>query len=129
MTPDELREACFNIFIFIDAKGGTGGGIFRFMYAQFLVEAADILKDNRLLSISEKLCTAGDRWQEIAQRFVQASESPDPAAALPGIAPILRAIADQEQAIWESLQKLKSLEIFEAKGSETFISLRGKATD
>jgi hypothetical protein len=32
MDEGQLRYACFNIFIFIDAQGGTGGGIFRYMY-------------------------------------------------------------------------------------------------
>ena len=27
--------ACFNGFIFIDATGGSGGGIFRYMYGRY----------------------------------------------------------------------------------------------
>jgi hypothetical protein len=35
MNADELRWALFNTFIFINAKGGNGGGIFRFMFSRF----------------------------------------------------------------------------------------------
>ncbi len=45
---------------------GTGGGGFRFMYAAFLQEAAAILKDDRLLGLSERMTAIGDRWREFA---------------------------------------------------------------
>ncbi len=45
---------------------GTGGGGFRFMYAAFLQEAAGILKDDRLLGLSERMTMIGDRWRDFA---------------------------------------------------------------
>ncbi len=36
LDPAALRRTCFNVAMFIDHRGGTGGGIFRYMYASFL---------------------------------------------------------------------------------------------
>lgn len=60
MSNEQLRATCFNIFIFIDAVGGTGGGIFRYMYARFLSEAARITGDERLLEAGEEMRLIGD---------------------------------------------------------------------
>lgn len=45
---------------------GTGGGGFRFMYAAFLQEAADILGKDRLLDISQAMTDTGDQWRKVA---------------------------------------------------------------
>ncbi len=45
---------------------GTGGGGFRFLYATFLQEAAGILGDERLESLSWEMRENGDRWREIS---------------------------------------------------------------
>ena len=39
---------------------GTGGGGFRFIYAAFLEKAAEILQDDRLIALSEKITLSGD---------------------------------------------------------------------
>ena len=74
MDDDELRWTCFNCFIFIDAKGGTGGGIFRYMYSRFLKEAAAILGDERLVEAGDKVRGIGDRWQDVAGIFKRAAD-------------------------------------------------------
>lgn len=45
---------------------GTGGGGFRFLYAAFLEEAADIMQNDQLLAVSEKMTKAGDLWRDSA---------------------------------------------------------------
>ena len=40
MDADALRWALFNTYIFISPVGGSGGGIFRYMFSRFLREAA-----------------------------------------------------------------------------------------
>jgi hypothetical protein len=106
MDQEELRWACFNNFIFIDATGGTGGGIFRYMYARFLKEAADITGDQRLANCGDALRAVGDRWQEVAEGFKAAYEAPDPADRLPEIVAPLPEIADREEAIWTELREM-----------------------
>ncbi len=45
---------------------GTGGGGFRFIYAAFLQEAAEILKNEKLLELSSNCTHIGDLWRDFA---------------------------------------------------------------
>ena len=104
MENDELRRTCFNTFIFIDAMGGTGGGIFRYMYSRFLEEAAALTGEGRLEEIGGTMREIGDHWQEVAGIFKQsAAKDVEPKEILPETTTLLLEIADQEERIWELL--------------------------
>lgn len=45
---------------------GTGGGGFRFIYAAFLQEAAEVLNNDKLLDLSRRCTVAGDLWRNFA---------------------------------------------------------------
>ena len=45
---------------------GTGGAGFRFMYAAFLQEAAEVLQNKNLLVLSKEMTAIGDLWREFA---------------------------------------------------------------
>jgi hypothetical protein len=86
---------------------GTGGGGFRFMYSAFLQEAGGILKEDRLLEISEKMTSAGDRWREFAvigSRICKNRASPSESYS--AMADILRDCAERESEIFEELRTL-----------------------
>ncbi len=45
---------------------GTGGGLCRPLFAEFLSEAGTALKDERLLSLSQRYAEIGAKWSELA---------------------------------------------------------------
>lgn len=106
MSAEEMRWSCFNAHIFIDAQGGTGGGIFRYMYARFLQEAAEITQEPELHLISQRLNSVGDQWQEIAEIFKQGADLEDPASILPETSSPLLSIAEAELQIWSELDQI-----------------------
>jgi hypothetical protein len=106
LDDDQLRETAFNGFIFIDAEGGTGGGMFRYMYSRFLSEAAEICGLEELESLSCDLQQIGDEWQAIAQEFKRVATHDSPVKLLNDLQEPLLAIADREQGLWEALDTL-----------------------
>jgi hypothetical protein len=106
MSEEDLRFACFNAFIFIDATGGTGGGIFRLMYGRFLDEAADITGDNRLAEVGAEMRAIGEQWQEVARVFHAAQAAPAPGKLLPEATTLMTTIAEREEAAWKRLRAL-----------------------
>lgn len=108
MDEEELRFTLFNMFIFIDATGGTGGGIFRYMFSRFLREAAEITGDQRLNESAAAFQHVGDRWQEVAEIFQRGWEADDPAAVLPETTAPIMEIADLEEAAWGQLREIVS---------------------
>ena len=106
MNEEELRWACFNTFIFIDATGGTGGGIFRYMYGRFLEEAAGITGDERLADVGRDLRSIGDLWQEVAMIFKRGSEVANPVDVLTETTAPLMELADLEEVVWTRLRDL-----------------------
>ena len=106
MEEAALRRTLFNTHIFICAKGGTGGGIFRYMFARFVREAADIVGDARLNEVADAFGQIGDRWEAAAQIFRDGWEAASPADALPAASAPLQAIADLEEAAWSRLAEI-----------------------
>lgn len=102
----ELRDTCMNTAIMIDARGGTGGGIFRYMYARFLIEAAEMTGVTEFLPLARQMQAAGDAWEEIAAMFAQAYNAEEPVKWLERISAALPGIAEQEERTWAGLHAL-----------------------
>ena len=82
---------------------GTGGAGFRFLYAAFLQEAAQITGIAELAILSERLNEIGDGWREFAlkaARMIKQREAFDPAR----LAGMLRTQAERETAFFRTLK-------------------------
>jgi hypothetical protein len=98
-----LRFTMFNTYIFIAPDGGTGGGIFRYMFSRFLKEAAQVTGETSLVDIAKDFKQIGGRWQEAAGLFHQGWEERNPNDILPETSRLMLEIADLEEAAWSAL--------------------------
>jgi hypothetical protein len=83
---------------------GTGGAGFRFLYAAFLQEAADITGRPELKALAERLIEIGDGWREFALkavRMIKGREAFDPAR----LAVMLHMQAHDEGEFFRALKK------------------------
>jgi hypothetical protein len=105
-----LWRGLVSVYDFIEHYG-TGGGLCRPLFADFLAEAADALKDGKLRALSERYAELGRAWSELAH------------AALPDDVPLLRQTRElharkaelttacspavEVRAVWERIDELE----------------------
>jgi hypothetical protein len=103
---DKLARANVGHVIRMQEEIGTGGAGFRFLYAAFLQEAAELLERPALKNISQRLTDVGDRWREFAVRGAQLCKNKETGdSAYRQLAGLLRQCADGEQALFADLRK------------------------
>ena len=84
---------------------GTGGGGFRFIYAAFLQEAAVILNNEKLKSLSLEMTQIGDLWRDFAVDASRIYKNRSTQAdAYNTVANQLSHIADLEEAFFKKLK-------------------------
>ncbi len=82
---------------------GTGGGGFRFLYAAFLQEAAQITGNAELAQLSERMNEIGDGWREFAlkaARMIKGRETFEPKR----LAEMLHNQAEREKEFFRALK-------------------------
>ena len=84
---------------------GTGGAGFRYLYAYFLEQAAEICNEPKFKQASEQMTEIGDLWREFATLCVKQCRKPSE-AGYKEVAEFLRGIADQEEKLWINLSYL-----------------------
>ena len=109
--PDRLGQPMATLYlghiIRMQEEIGTGGGGFRFIYAAFLQEAAEVLGDRRYLDISARMTAIGDLWRDFAvagARHCKGRTGED--NSFSELSRILRACADQETVLFRDLYAL-----------------------
>lgn len=84
---------------------GTGGGGFRFMYAAFLQESAEDMKDQSLRDCASSLTTAGDTWREFAVMAARVCKNrAHPGDTYGAMAKKILNCAGQEENVFRTLQ-------------------------
>jgi hypothetical protein len=97
LKESELRFTLFNGYIFISPVGGTGGGMFRYMFSRFLKEAAALTGHDAFDSIAQEFACIGDRWEALGEWFRTTSEAASPADCLHEAVAPLEELAALEQ--------------------------------
>ena len=83
---------------------GTGGAGFRYIYASFLQEAAEILDNNALMESSKMMTEVGDSWREFALQIAKSIRSKKSEVIdFNAIAKKLESIADEESVVYKKL--------------------------
>ena len=85
---------------------GTGGAGFRYIYAYFLEQAAQICGEPAFQAASETMTAIGDAWRQFAAMCVKQCKKPA-SDGCAKIAAFLRGIADKEEALWRDLKQMK----------------------
>ncbi|OOF36771.1 BtrH N-terminal domain-containing protein [Rodentibacter heidelbergensis] len=83
---------------------GTGGAGFRYLYAYFLEQAAEICQETKFKQASEQMTEIGDMWREFATLCVKQCKKPT-MEKYKTIANSLREIAQKEEILWQGLHK------------------------
>jgi len=87
---------------------GTGGAGFRFIYAAFLQESAEILNQPWLNDLSKEMTAIGDKWREFAYLAARCFKKRDGGeVTYDMLADILMVIADREEKVFHQLKQIK----------------------
>ena len=81
---------------------GTGGAGFRYLYAYFLEQAANICQEPKYKLASEQMTEIGDMWRQFAGLCVKQCKKPT-TEVYKTVTEYLREIADKEQILWKNL--------------------------
>jgi len=106
----QLSGALFNLYIFVNAKGGTGGGLFRYMFSRFLSEAAELGAPASVGKLAPAFKAVGDAWEDAAELCRAATEDRGmdekaAMAALPELSKKLSRLAELEGGAWSALHE------------------------
>ena len=102
-TDAKYRKLFLGHLVRMQEEIGTGGAGFRYLYAYFLEQAAEICGEPAFQAASTELTAIGDQWRTFAAQCVQQCRSPEPEGCR-AAADTLRRIADREERLWRSLK-------------------------
>lgn len=86
---------------------GTGGAGFRFIYAAFLQESADVLEKPWLNELSSEMTGIGDQWREFAVLAARHFKNRNKGQiSYDQLADLLMQIAEREEKVFQQLRKI-----------------------
>ncbi len=74
---EKIKIAGITNYFMINADGGTGGGIFRRMYGDFLIQASNIINCEEMKQLGIEYITISEKWDEIGELMWKLSETAD----------------------------------------------------
>jgi hypothetical protein len=107
----DFMEACRQLgnIVRMQEEVGTGGAGFRYMYAAFLQEAAEMFDSDDLLKLSQEMTAIGDIWREFAvvsARIIKKRNPSEETFAKAG--GLMLVCAGREEALFKDLQRVVS---------------------
>jgi len=103
---EDLSDRVMKINIFLEDQG-TGGGGFRYMYATFLQQAAGIVKDDRLNTMSKQMMEIGDKWRNISYFAAKIGKHRDLGVErMKELSRMIHSQADEEHKFFKELYQL-----------------------
>ncbi|HMK45143.1 MAG TPA: BtrH N-terminal domain-containing protein [Methanocella sp.] len=100
---NSLMMNLFNLYVFIEI-GGTGGGCFRYMYARFLRESAQITGNQRLQDASKILIRSGQSFTEVGMLFHDYGDASDLSDRISRASDLLMRTAAIEEETFKTLR-------------------------
>ena len=108
LGPDKARS-WLAATIRMQEEVGTGGGGFRFMYAAFLAEAAELLATPAIHKIAAALSASGDQWREFAVQGAKVIRGTERSVeAYAALAAMIERVADIEA---DAFKRLRSVDL------------------
>lgn len=102
---EDLSHQLSKINVLLEDQG-TGGAGFRFMYATFLKQAAEILSKPALNDLSKQMMEIGDYWREVSLNAARLGRNRDfEKEHLLGLGKLIDKQADREEAFFKTLAK------------------------
>lgn len=105
----QQKKANFRHLIRFFEEAGTGGSAFRYLYAQFLKEAAVITHEPALASLSISMVAIADIWQNCALQMLRYTKIRNPennSITLLEISDLFVQIAKEEKILFQQLELL-----------------------
>ena len=102
---DKYKRLYLGHIVRMQEEIGTSGAGFRYLYAYFLEQAADICQEPKYKQASEHMTEIGDMWRQFAGLCVKQCKKPT-IEGYHTVAEYLRDIANKEQQIWQTLRNL-----------------------
>ena len=106
-SPNKLKKTGMVNYFQINEAGGTGGGLFRRMYGGFLLEASNILQNDKFAHAGRQFIRVSEQWDDLADDLWQLS--------LEGDTALLKKMSDLIQHIY-SVENNLYLSLMEAAG-------------
>lgn len=102
---DKLKIAGITNYFMINADGGTGGGIFRRMYGDFLIQASNIINCEEMKQLGIEYITISEKWDEIGVLMWKLSETADK-QLLQKMSDIIKEIHTEETDVLTKLRQI-----------------------